>query len=428
MPRSETDYDILVIGAGPAGIAAACEAADAGKRVGLVEGSPWLGGQIWKHTPRHPAPREGQRWLKRLHNSGARILLETRIVGLSSAHRLLGETRDRAVELHGDRMVLATGARERFIPFPGWTLPGIIGVGGLQALAKSGWPVKNRRIVVAGSGPLLLAVAAELRSQGAHVVMMVEQAAWRNLHSFGFTVAGHPSKMVQGAGFGAKLFGTPLRAGWWPVEAHGSDHLERLTIGNGRKTRSVDCDLLACAFGLVPNVELPRLLEVETVEGRVAVDELQCTSQKPILAAGEVTGIAGVDSSIVEGRIAGLAAAGSVSQARTLAAGRDRWQRFGNRLSHSFSLRHEVMQLAADETIVCRCEDVTLGEIKKQSSARSARLQCRCGMGHCQGRVCGDITQTLLGWKPAPPRPPLSPVRFNTMKTMLTRKGDIHDV
>ena len=423
MPLHEAHFDVLVIGGGPAGIAAACEASDAGARVGLVEGSPWLGGQIWKDTPQHPASGQGRRWLNRLHKTGVTFLLETRIIGLAGAQDLLAETRDGPLQLHGDTLILATGAREQFMPFPGWTLPGVTGAGGLQALAKSGWPVKDKRVVVAGSGPLLLAVTAEMRAQGAHVVALVEQTGWSSLFAFAGAVSRHPSKIMQGIGLARHLLGTPLLAGWWPTEAHGRDQIERVTLGSHTGSRSIDCDILACGFGLIPNDELARLLTVDCPNGCAAVDAQQRTSVAHIFAAGELTGIAGVDGAIVEGQIAGLAAAGRPQQALALGARQQRWQHFGQKLADAFRPRAELTGLVTDDTIVCRCEDVTWADIKHCESSREARLQYRCGMGHCQGRFCGQVINDLLGIlrsekapvEPFTPRIPVRPVPFKVL-------------
>ena len=428
MEPRKLSYDVLVIGGGPAGIAAACEAAASGARVGMVEGSPWLGGQIWKDTPQHPTRGQGRRWLKRLSHTNVTPLLDTRVVGQADGRGLLAEGPDEALILDAAHLILVTGAREQFIPFPGWTLPGVTGAGGLQSLAKSGWPVSGKRVVVAGSGPLLLAVAAEMRNQGAQVLALVEQTSWSCLRAFALAAARHPSKMAQGVGLGGRLLGIPLLAGWWPTEAHGEDRLERVTLGNGSSTRSLECDVLACAFGLIPNDELPRLLEVDGAAGRVTVDTLQRTSTPRIFAAGELTGITGVEGAIVEGQIAGLAATGQEPQALKLRNRRDRWRHFGDQLEHAFRPRAELAQLADDTTIVCRCEDVTFGDLKKRADSREARLQCRCGMGHCQGRVCGDINRFLFGWEAGTVRTPLTPARFTTMQTRRTTEGETHDV
>ena len=147
----------------------------------------------------------------------------------------------------------------------------------------------------------------------------------------------------------------------------------------------------------------------------VAVDELQQTGTAGIYAAGEVTGIGGLELSMVEGEIAGYAAAGQPDAARRLFAARERHRRFAAALERAFRLRQDLAELAADDTLVCRCEDVPLGRVRRCSGWREAKLHTRCGMGACQGRVCGPALEFLLGWKSESVRPPLFPARIRTL-------------
>ena len=149
--------------------------------------------------------------------------------------------------------------------------------------------------------------------------------------------------------------------------------------------------------------------------GFVTVDELQNTSAENIYCAGEPTGIAGVESAIVEGTIAGLAATGQIDLAEGFFAKRNKARRFGEAINCAFELRDELRSLARDETIVCRCEDVEYGRIKEFDNFREARLQTRCGMGPCQGRVCGAATEFLFGWERPVVRPPIFPVKIGDL-------------
>src|SRR5262249_10293659 len=157
-------------------------------------------------------------------------------------------------------LVLATGARERFLPFPGWTLPNVMGAGGLQALVKSGLPIAGKRVAVAGSGPLLLAVAKYLREHGAQVPLVAEQAAGASGDRFGLGLIRHPSKWAQAVAIRAGLMGTRYLTSCWPVSAKGSERLESVEFQRAGKTWTEACDYLACGFGLIPNLELPMLL------------------------------------------------------------------------------------------------------------------------------------------------------------------------
>jgi NADPH-dependent 2,4-dienoyl-CoA reductase/sulfur reductase-like enzyme len=393
---------IAIIGAGPAGLSAARTAASHGKRVLIIDENSAAGGQIWRGEKRSPAP-------------GAAVVLGTRAVGLIAPGRLLIEDSAGPSSVSFEKLILATGARERFLPFPGWTLPGVFGAGGLQALVKSGLPVSNKRVVVAGTGPLLIEVAAFLRGRGAHIIAIAEQASWRSLLQFAAALSHAPSKFAQAV----RLISTAaprLRARTWVAEAHGRQILESVTLTDGRKTWREECDYLACGFHLIPNIELPALLDCRIEDGFVWTDEDQQTSVSGVYCAGEPAGIGGVDKSIVEGEIAGHAAAGHAGDARALHEKRERARRFQSALDSFTRLRPEVKQLAREDTIVCRCEDVPFGRIREFPDWRSAKLLTRCGMGPCQGRVCGGALEAMLGWHASSVRPPVLPARVATLE------------
>ena len=167
---SQDRFDVLVVGGGPAGIAGAVRAAESGARVGIVDENVALGGQIWRGAPSeasHSSDASG--WLVQLQKAGVIVLCGKRAFHHPEAGILMAEGLYDVWELSYRNLVFATGARERFLPFPGWTLPNVMGAGGLQALVKSGLPIRGKRVVVAGTGPLLLAVASYLRRQGAEI-------------------------------------------------------------------------------------------------------------------------------------------------------------------------------------------------------------------------------------------------------------------
>jgi NADPH-dependent 2,4-dienoyl-CoA reductase/sulfur reductase-like enzyme len=291
----------------------------------------------------------------------------------------------------------------------------VFGAGGLQALVKGGYSVSGKRIAVVGSGPLLLAVAAHLQEDGATIVALAEQAPLGRLAAFGAKLALHPAKLVQGAGYRAALAGVRYRTGCWPVAAEGSGKLTGVRLTNGRRTWTVACDLLACGFHLVPNTELAQLLGCELRGDSVAVDEYQRTSVANVFCAGEPTGIAGLDAALVQGQIAGLVATGKIDKARPLLRRRSAERTFGEGLTRAFALRDELASLCEAETIVCRCEDVRFARLQAHTSWTEAKLQTRCGMGPCQGRICGPAVETIFGWKNASVRPPLFPVPISAL-------------
>jgi NADPH-dependent 2,4-dienoyl-CoA reductase/sulfur reductase-like enzyme len=406
-------FDVLVVGAGPAGMAAAARAAECGARVGIVDDNAAEGGQIWRGHHDNP---EASGWSQRVRASGVIRFFGTRIFDQPAAGCLLAERGEEICELSYDKLILATGARERFLPFPGWTLPNVMAAGGLQAMVKSGLPIGGKRVVVAGTGPLLLAVAAYLRKQGAEIRLICEQASWSRLAGFAMRLVAFRKKIGESLLLGRDLAGILFAANSWPVAAHGLGRLESVTISRAGKKREIACDYLACGFHLVPNVELPLLLGCKLRDGFVQVDELQQTSVPNVYCAGEPTGIGGLEQALAEGAIAGLATGGRPpSEEDESFEARKKARQFARLLKDTFELRPELKDLSAAETIVCRCEDVTWARLKQHGSWRAAKLHTRCGMGPCQGRVCGPATQFLLDWNPESVRPPIFPVRVESL-------------
>ncbi len=408
-PDPPRTFDVLVIGAGPAGLAASVAASGDGRSVGLVDDNPDLGGQIWRGERSQQTDRAAADLFRKAGEADLAFLPGTRIIGQAGPKALLAESGARPVELGYRALILATGARELFLPFPGWTLPNVLGAGGLQAMVKSGLPIAGKAVVVAGSGPLLLAVAALLKKKGAEVRMIAEQTPMGRLARFGLGLWADPDKLRQAIGLRLGLLGVPYRVGWWPVEALGEDAVRSVNLTDGRRTRTVPCDYLACGFGLVPNLELPGLLGCALGPEATRVDQWQETTVPGVFCAGEAAGIGGLDAARLEGEVAGLAASGKLDEARRLFRDRDRARRFARSLGRAFAPRDELKRLARPDTIVCRCEDVTAGALAGRSSGLDAKLQTRCGMGPCQGRVCGGATTFLYGWPRGSVRPPIFP-------------------
>ncbi|HEY1435611.1 MAG TPA: FAD-dependent oxidoreductase [Thermoanaerobaculia bacterium] len=405
--------DVAVVGAGPAGIAAACRAAESGARTLLLDEGLVPGGQIHRHRPGASAPEAARSWIERLARSGASVLAGASVFDVvpeGGGFRLAAESADGARVVTAGRLVLATGARELFLPFPGWTLPGVMGAGAAQALLKSGAIFAGRVAVVAGSGPLLLPVAASLAKAGAKVALVAEQAGWASLASFTGGLVRLPRKLLEAARYRSAFSAAPYRSRTWITEAKGADRVESVVVTNGRTSRAVACDLAAVAYGLVPNTELARLLGCALRGGAIAVNALQQTSVAGVFGAGEPCGVAGLEVAVAEGEIAGLAAAGRAdASAHALSAVRASGRTFAARMDRAFRLRPALRALARPDTIVCRCEDVTLAAVSSSASARESKLASRAGMGPCQGRVCGPALQFLFGWDSDTVRPPARP-------------------
>jgi len=396
-------------------MAAASRAAESGVRVGIVDDNTSLGGQIWREGSQDHPNENAVGWTKRLQASGVTTLCGLRIFDQPEKGVLLADAMTDLFELNYKNLVLATGARERFLPFPGWTLPNVMGAGGLQAMVKCGLPVRGKRVVVAGTGPLLLAVAAYLSKRGAEILMICEQASWSSLARFGWSLLGSPGKLKQASHLKNALHGIPFFTNSWPLATHGQRHLETVTISRSGKTETIPCDYLACGFHLVPNSELPLSLGCQTQAGCVVVGDFQETTVSGVFCAGEPTGIGGVESSLVEGQIAGLSAAGRTAEAKQLFGERKKARRFVHLLEQTFQLRPELSKLSSPETLICRCEDVPYSRLRPHGSWREAKLHTRCGMGPCQGRVCGPATHFLFGWNPDSVRPPVFPARVGNL-------------
>ena len=415
MSRRAIDSDVLIVGAGPAGLAAACRVVESGREVTVIDDNPDVGGQIWRGEKEKPSSPEAGVWFERIRNSTITFINGARVFQQPQSGLLLAECENDVCELNYQKLILATGARERFLPFPGWTLPNVMGAGGLQALVKTGFAIAGKKVVVTGCGPLLLAVADYLKRKGAEVPAIAEQASRANLFRFGLQLFSQRGKASQACKLRRQLRGVKYLTGCWPVAAYGVDKLEHVILQQAGRRFDIVCDYLACGFHLVPNLELPELLDCKIEDGAVTVDELQQTSIENVYCAGESTGIGGLELSLVEGEIAGLAATGQTTKARELFGNRDKQRKFGRLLNRTFALRKELRSLPAGDTIVCRCEDISFESLRTVSSWREAKLHTRCGMGPCQGRICGTAVEFLFGWKAESVRPPVFPVRVGSM-------------
>lgn len=426
-------YDVAVIGAGPAGMAAAAAAAENGLHVALIEGGRQLGGQYF----RHPAPGLNEPWASQLHHGWSRFETLATRVETSSRIDVLFEHQVWAVEagfniltdrgpIAAAHVVLATGSYERVVPFPGWDLPGVFTAGGAQALLKGNLVLPGRRVVVAGTGPLLLPVAASLSVAGAKVLGLFEANHIRGYAKHPLPLLKNPAKLLEGADFARQFLRArvPLRSGLMVVEAQGTDALEAVIVArpDGTHRRRIACDALAVGYGLAPQIDLALTLGCEhklLTDGTVAlrVDTNQRTSLPGCYAVGETAGIAGVESALVEGEIAGLAVAAGVAKSRNgspaaLRRRRDRLRAFADVLRARHPVPPAWRDHLAPDTLVCRCEEVPARAVAEAvedlgaTDARTVKLLTRAGMGWCQGRVCGYAVACLARRDPTePPNP-----------------------
>lgn len=465
MGSVEHRHEVLVVGAGPAGLHAALAAAEAGCSVGVLDAAARPGGQYWRHLPPErgldPAPLHHD--FARARDVLARLQREPLITSYVSSpvwHAQLSDSegwvvldvvRDgREERLQAPAAVIATGASDRALPFPGWDLPGVLTPGGAQALLKGEYVLPGQRIVVAGTGPFLLPVAAGLAEAGAEVVAVCEaNHPWRWLRHLG---AGGENlgKLVEARDYARVLrkHRVPLRLGWQVRAAEGHEEVRSAVLARGGRRPRIErvaVDTVCVGFGFVPHLELAMALgcatALEPLDGSVVAvaGSDQASSVPGVFLAGEVCGVGGAELAATEGTIAGRAAARFVGRAgalhgaraeRRLRRRRARGRRFAQALLATYPVPTAWASGLPDDIVVCRCEEVTAGRVRDAvrelgaTDLRSVKLLARPGMGLCQGRICGPGVAGLLAAETGHPgtdaagaaaRPVAVPVRLGSL-------------
>jgi thioredoxin reductase len=438
-------YDVAVVGAGPAGLAAATTAADHGCATVLLDGAPRPGGQYWRHSPMTPDAATGPTTDRARFEQ---LLADLDRVDVRARHEVWSVQAERAgfvvralvgveeVAVRARVLVLAPGAHDRQLPFPGWDLPGVVAAGGLQALAKEHGVLPGRRVVVAGTGPFLLTVAGAVIARGGTVVALAEAgdgSGWLRDPAVLMRTPGRVRDAVAYAGVLAR-HAVPCFRRTGVVEAVGDDGgvtaavLARLD-GAGRpdpgSRRTVGCDVVATGWGFTPRLDLPLGLGCATRvdrDGSLVVDVTarQESSVGGCFVAGEATGVGGAELAVVEGRLAGLAAAIRLGNAPSaprparLLRRRRALRRFAALMHAAHSVPPGWPAWLDGGTTVCRCEEVTVTDVDEAvtdlgaSDPRTVKLLTRCGMGWCQGRVCGEPLARLVAARTSTPYDPTS--------------------
>lgn len=432
-----THTEIAIVGAGPAGLEAAIAAAEAGAEVVVVDEAPQPGGQYFRQPASRQQPeletdpdhqQQAEALFTRFEQSGARLLPETMVWGAFPAPdgpggllTLHGPAAPR--RLQAPALILAPGAYDRPVAFPGWTLPGVMTAGGVQRLLKSHGVLPGKRFLLAGAGPLQLALAAQLIQVGVEVVAVLEAAqpfGWRGLKHAG-ALLGQWSRLTEGRDYLRALreAGVPYRTGWGVVAARGETEVTEVDIArldsdwrpqpDTRETLAADT--LVLGYGFIPATQLSRLLGCEHhfepkrggwIPRR---DERLQTSLPGLFAVGDGAGIGGAGLARVEGRIAGLAAAQQVGRLTEPAARQAidaelsalaRERRFAQMLGDLFTPGPGLHTLPDDATLICRCEEVSLADIRAAVAVGAESINeikglTRCGMGNCQGRICESL-------------------------------------
>jgi D-hydroxyproline dehydrogenase subunit alpha len=445
----EEQLEVLVIGAGPGGLSAAIAARLAGANVIVIDERPLPGGQYFKQRVGNGRALDGQqsegrRLIDRALKLGIDIRNGIEIWGAFGAHELIGTVDGLVRRFNPSRLIVATGAFERGIPLPGWTLPGVMTTGAAQTLWRSYGRLPGQRVLVAGNGPLNLQVASELRTGGATIVAVVELAARPRLKAvpdFARLISASPRLFFDGLEYRARLRGVPVihNAVVTRVERASSGlvvHTQNYPSA-GAGGRTFQADVVCLGYGFEPSNEILRALDCRHAydDSRsqfiTLIDEDGRTSVSNVYSLGDCTGLGGARIAMAQGTITGFAAARDlghwkdsyiddvVSARRALA----RHRKFQRALWNIYAAPKLNLELATPETIVCRCEEVTAQTVAaalvEGSSIGELKRATRAGMGSCQGRYCGPVLYRALapklGCEPTEdmrfaPRMPIKPV------------------
>jgi NADPH-dependent 2,4-dienoyl-CoA reductase/sulfur reductase-like enzyme len=453
-------HDLIVIGAGPAGMAAASTAASLGLKTVLLDEQPGAGGQIYQNVTRADASvaallgpdyRRGRTLADQLMRSGVEVRHGALVWDVARDLTVTALQDNRSFQLRAPQLIAATGAMERASPLPGWTLPGVLNAGATQIALKRAAAVPSVPVVLAGAGPLLLLVACQLLDAGVVVVGIVETSPTANrvaaLRHLPAALAA-PVYLLKGLRMMRRLrrAGMPWFRQATELAVEGKAQAEALRFSAGGRSHRIEAGVVLLHHGVVPNTQLSRLLRVEhdwddaQLAWSPRVNAWGETSLAGFRIAGDGISIAGALAAEASGALAAIGAAHALQRL----SDDERDQRAAplmRALARQLHIRPfldalyrppEWINAPADETVVCRCEEVTAGRVREM-----ARLGCqgpnqtkffsRCGMGPCQGRICGlGVTQILareLGKPPADVgayriRPPLKPVPMSSLASL----------
>ncbi len=466
MSEASRSADCVVVGGGPAGLAAARTAARHGVQVMLVDENAELGGQYYRQMPsgfrsavgsklgREAA--EGRRLIDEVRALGVELRLGASAWGIFDQRTVALASQEETSLIAARTLVLAPGAYDRPAPFPGWTLPGVLTAGGAQNLMKGYGVLPGRRVLVAGSGPLLFAVAHYLLQGGARVVAVCEASPMRALWRYGPRLLPHLDFVQQGYRYRREIdeAGVPFLTG----------HVIRRALGESQVTEAVvsrctddwapiagteqtfDVDALVVGYGFVSSLELGRLAGCEhawhaDLGGWVPVRGRDMESTVPgVFIAGDGAGVAGSAVALAEGHLVGLGVAGRLGRLAGREYSREA-SRARGRLRHLAGFRRVMDELyrfgsglytlADGETTLCRCEEVSMAEALQAvhegaSHVNEVKAWTRTGMGRCQGRMCGPALSHLIARATGrtvadagvfTPRPPAKPVPLLALAT-----------
>jgi NADPH-dependent 2,4-dienoyl-CoA reductase/sulfur reductase-like enzyme len=437
---------VVIIGAGPAGLACAAELASAGRETVLIDDNPAVGGQYFRQLPPSYRTASGARLLRdkarfdrlaaKLQVPAVRHLGSTVAWGAPDSRTVAYSGIHGSGRLGASAVVLAGGAQERSFPFTGWTLPGVISAGGCLNLAKAHGLVPSGRVIIAGNGPLVLVAAATMIAAGANVTAVIEAQPDRKLASVGLAgLVAAPDIMAKAIGYRARILRsrTPFKTGWMVCEARGADVLREVAIApvdaDGKpvleQKRWMSADILVVGYGLLSGSEPARVfgcgMEMNpALSGLVPLRSPSLeTSVAGVYAIGDGAGIGGVEVALLEGHIAALSILGAPVPP-ALARRYHSLDRYRRKLNVAYMTSRPLVA-ATEQTIICRCEEISLGRLLSdpnsgRESLGALKTSSRLGMGRCQGRNCLPVASSVLGLDLQDgstyprARPPLRPV------------------
>lgn len=426
---SPTPCDLLIIGAGPAGMAAAVTARAQGLSVIVLDEQPRAGGQIWRDAGvaseslaqlLGPDYAVGRSRVRALHESGARVLHECTVWDIDAERTVSALQADRVLQFQPRELLIATGAIERASPLSGWTLPGVMNAGAAQIALKTAGSIPEGRVVLVGTGPLMLLLAGQLARAGVQALTLIDTMPAGSMARAWPHVAGalrHPRLLLKGLGLIRSVRAAGIRwiRGASAVAVLGESRAQGVRFNVQGRTQTIEADWVLLHHGVVPNTQLTRLLRLEHTwdalqqAWHVTLDAWAGTSRPGVRVAGDGTSIAGARAAELSGALAALGAAhalGGLDEARRDALA----QPLRTELQRERGARPFLDALyappawitqPADDVIVCRCEEVSAGRIREMAALgcegpNQTKFFSRCGMGPCQGRVCGPVVTQLL--------------------------------
>lgn len=451
----------VIVGGGPAGMAAAIELARHGVRSTLLEEASRLGGVVYRGPLRDGVQLDylGPRYCEILNRLHGEFQEQSGLIDVRLNHRVVGAEGTRAlVVLDGDeqlheiaypQLLLAAGCHERSVPFPGWTLPGVMLLGGLQLQIKSGVVKPQGPVVITGTGPLLPLVACQLYASGVTVAGVYEACAFGKIARESLALLNKPQLFLDGLSMLAflKMHGIPMHYGWGVVEAQGDGELQSVTVAPYSSTwvpdlnraEQIPAQTLAVGYGFIPRTQLSQQMGLNhgfSADGylRANANSWQQSNESHVHLAGDMGGIRGGEAAMLAGRIAALSILmqrgvlddelalvrrdRSLSKLKAIVRFRAAVDRYTERGAGQTAL-------PAADTVICRCEHATRADIDRAleqgvQDIASLKMRTRVTMGDCQGRMCvGYCSDRLreatgrqdVGW--LRPRFPIDPIPFS---------------